>query len=67
MNSDQIAQKDRAKDALSFYKKEIFFALSISKKSAALTTFCMPYVVLFTSYRLTSLIRRCAVLSFSLV
>jgi hypothetical protein len=44
MNSDQIAKKDRAKDALYFYKKKFFFELSISKRGATLTTFCMPYV-----------------------
>jgi hypothetical protein len=32
LNSDQIAWKDRAKDALPIGKKENFFKLSIRKK-----------------------------------
>jgi len=41
-NSDQIAQKDRAKQALSIGKKRNFFIPLLKEKSTYLTTFGMP-------------------------
>ncbi len=42
LNSDQLVQKDRAKDALSVYKKENFFKRSIRKYDRMATIFGLP-------------------------